>query len=121
MGARPFVDLRISARVFPPLWPGAFDLAINGPPLGVALLELDVDLFAVVVLDLAGELLELRRLPLRFAVRWCLNRHLRFFLSLGELVRQLQAGRVVGWLHGVHTERKDARVRLVVPLSFSEA
>lgn len=121
MGARPFVDLRTSARVLPPLWPGAFSLASNGPPLGVALLERDDGTFSVVVFDLAGELFELRRLPLRFAVRWCLNRHLRFFHSLGELVRQMRAGRVVGWLHGVHTERKGTTVRLVVPLPYSEA
>lgn len=92
-----------------PRWPLAYALALAGSPIGVLLVPMPEQLVAAVVIDPSGQLLEVRRLSPAFMVRWCLNRHLRIFHGLGDLVCALQAGRVVGWLPGRMIERKNGR------------
>lgn len=85
-----------------PLWPLAYELAYMGTPIGVVVARLEAQGCSVVVsVDECGELWELRRLAVhRRAVRWCLNRHLRVYHSLGALVDAMQRGPVIGFLHG---------------------
>ena len=92
----PVVDR--SVRQIRVKWPLALALAVRGTPIGVWL-EGGGDV-QVVSLDADGVFVVLRRLPRVYAVRWCLNRHLRFYHSQGAFVEALEAGHVLGWIDG---------------------
>lgn len=108
-----------------------------GTPIGVCLFECASGDWAVVSVTPDGELVELRRLlpdnsvrmlpgglgtrPAAHAVRWCLARHLRVFLRLGELVEFTQSGRGLGWLEGrvfEHSAKSGVPPWLVVSRPF---
>lgn len=105
---------RFQPTVEPARWPVALALASAGHPIGCWPCKRPDGDTAVLVVDLAGELLELRRLPAAFAVRWCVNRHLRIHQSLGHLVDEMHAGRVLGWVPGLVVEHKRGRMARVV-------
>ena len=92
-----------------PLWPLAFELAQLGTPIGVLVLELREGEACVVVIDMQGQLWDLRRLPLRMATAWCLRRHLRVYRKLGQLVADMHEGHVLGWIPGHVEEARPSK------------
>lgn len=101
-----------------PRWPLALELAQGGLPVGVWLAPLLSGEHAAVVVEGDGVLWEVRRLPLRQLVRWCLNRHLRIFHSLADYVQAEAAGFVIGWVPGQMVEHKDGRQWLAPAVLF---
>lgn len=101
-----------------PRWPLAFELAMLGTPIGVWLCPVPGERFAAVTPDIHGELFELRRLLIRYLVRWCLNRHLRIHHALEELVDAQQLGLELGWLPGRILECKGGRSWLAPAIAF---
>lgn len=105
-------DLRWRVRAVKqegPRWPLAFELAMLGTPIGVWLCPVPGERFAAVTTDVNGELFELRRLPVRYLVRWCLNRHLRIHHALADLVEAQLRGLELGWVPGRIVECKGGR------------
>lgn len=115
-------DVRKKLRFeYGPLWPGAYDLARAGTPIGVWIPSGDgvyagdpfdpdhpktdeqrgvgLPLHVAVVIDSNGELFELISLPVGRLVRWCLARHLFIHHALSDLVLAFMCGSQVGWLH----------------------
>lgn len=108
---------KLSPKAFqprPPKWPGAFELARAGTPIGVCALPYgDGATVAAAVIDVDGVLWQLARLrPWQFS-HWCIARHVRWYPSLGELVTDLQRRRCVGWVHDRIVEVEGSR-RFVV-------
>lgn len=107
-----------AVKVEGPRWPLAWELARFGTPIGVVLVPVGDGLCCAVTVGVAGELIELRRLPSHFLVRWCLNRHLRLHHTLAELVQAQLAGRELGWMPGRVVEVKAGRSWLVAGVPF---
>lgn len=101
-----------------PRWPLAYELAMLGTPIGVWLCDVGGGYFAAVTTEPGGELVELRRLSMRYLVRWCLNRHLRVHHALADLVDAQQRGLELGWLPGRIVEHKASRCWLAPALPF---
>ena len=89
-----------------------------GTPIGVWLCPVPGGRFAAVATDTDGQLVELRRLPIGYLVRWCLNRHLRIHHALSDLVDAQVCGLELGWLPGRIFEFKDGRSWPAPAISF---
>lgn len=113
---------RVRARKdLTPRWPLALDLARSGMPIGVWLAPLRSGDHAAVVVEGDGTLWEVRRLPIKYLVRWCLNRHLRIFHTLGAFWQAEEAGFVIGWVPDQIIEHKDGRQWLAPAVRFDAA
>lgn len=108
------------ARDHGPRWPVAHQAAsYGGLPFAVSVVGVRGQL-VVVAVDGDGVLVELVRKNFRSQiVRWCLERTLRFYSTLGELVEALESGRVRPWLHGVQLESRAGRRWRVMALPLS--
>lgn len=98
------------ARDHGPRWPVAHQAAMyGGLPFAVSVVGVGAHL-VVVAVDGDGVLVELVRKNFRSqVVRWCLDRSVRFYSTLGELVDAVHAGRVRLWVHGVQFESRAGR------------
>lgn len=91
---------------------------MSGTPIGVWLCPLPGGRFAALTTDVDGQLVELRRLPIGYLVRWCLNRHLRIHHALADLVDAQVRGLELGWLPGRIYECKGGRTWLAPAIAF---
>lgn len=107
-----------AAKVQGPLCPLALELARSGSPIGVAVVPSVLGGSVVVVVDADGELFELFRGLTPRAVRWCIDRHLRVYPTLGLLVDAMKLDGVIGWVPGrlVEFGRKGSFLLVAVPL-----
>lgn len=81
----------------------------GGLPFAVSVVGVGGEL-VVVAVDSDGVLIELVRKNFRSqVVRWCLDRSLRFYATLGEFITAFNAGRVRPWVHGVQFESRSGR------------
>lgn len=114
------------------VWPIALQLAASGTPIGVLLFRNEPEgRYSVVTVDADGLMVLLADRPFgRFmgrqfwrsqawpAVRWCHERHLRIFWSLGGLLDAMRKGEALGWVPDRIVEHKHGRTFIPVAVPF---